>query len=261
MKKEFKEGDFSEIHYCIGHQKFHLLCEFSLFIKTGRYLNQCKKFISIRKKEKYEINKKEILEINKIYSEKNKIHISEQRKIVYLLNKDFNQEKSRIFYKENREEILLKKVVYGKNNRKKINSQRKERLKTDPNYKIRMKITTSINKALKRNNGSKKGGSILDYISFSINDMKLYFEKIFNLSGNEWMNWENHGMYNTKTWADDDKSTWKWQIDHIIPHSDLPYDTMDHPNFQKAWALENLRPLSAKQNHTDGVRRTRHKKK
>ena len=75
---------------------------------------------------------------------------------------------------------------------------------------------------------------------------------------------DNQGVYNAKTWDDNDSSTWTWQIDHIIPQSDLPYTEMSHDpnsNFQKAWALSNLRPLSAKQNVLDGARRTRHKKK
>lgn len=40
----------------------------------------------------------------------------------------------------------------------------------------------------------------------------------------------------------------------------LPYTSMEDENFQKCWALSNLRPLSAKQNNSDGVRRIRHKK-
>jgi hypothetical protein len=35
---------------------------------------------------------------------------------------------------------------------------------------------------------------------------------------------------------------------------------MDDENFKKCWALENLRPYSAKQNIIDGVTRVRHKK-
>jgi hypothetical protein len=76
------------------------------------------------------------------------------------------------------------------------------------------------------------------------------------------MNWSNHGRYNKKTWNDNDSSTWVWNIDHIIPQSDLPYAEMSNDpnsNFQKCWHKDNLRPYSAKQNLLDGVRRTRHK--
>ena len=50
------------------------------------------------------------------------------------------------------------------------------------------------------------------------------------------------------TWNDEDKSTWTWKIDHIIPQSKLPYSSMEEENFKICWALENLRPLSAKEN-------------
>ena len=74
------------------------------------------------------------------------------------------------------------------------------------------------------------------------------------------MNWQNKGSYRVKTWDDNDQTTWKWQIDHIIPQSDLPYTSMEDDNFKKCWALENLRPLSAKQNIFDGTNRVRHNK-
>jgi 5-methylcytosine-specific restriction endonuclease McrA len=48
------------------------------------------------------------------------------------------------------------------------------------------------------------------------------------------MTWDNYGSY--------------WHVDHIYPHSKLPYDSMDHPNFLKAWALNNLQPLEAIEN-------------
>ena len=49
------------------------------------------------------------------------------------------------------------------------------------------------------------------------------------------MTWENYGKF------DLNKKT--WQIDHIIPQSLLLYDNLEHLNFIKCWALENLQPL------------------
>lgn len=68
-----------------------------------------------------------------------------------------------------------------------------------------------------------------------------------------WMTWGNHGRY-SKLWNDNDSLTWTWQIDHIISQSKLPYTSMTDENFKKCWALENLRPLSAKQNIIKGDR-------
>lgn len=66
------------------------------------------------------------------------------------------------------------------------------------------------------------------------------------------MNWNNWGRYNAETWDDNDPSTWTWQIDHIIPQSKLKYTSMDDENFKKCWALDNLRPLSSKENLEKG---------
>ena len=68
------------------------------------------------------------------------------------------------------------------------------------------------------------------------------------------MTWDNYGIYRASMWVDNDPSTWVWQIDHIIPQAKFSYTSMDEENFQKCWALSNLRPLSAKQNVIDGDR-------
>jgi hypothetical protein len=75
-------------------------------------------------------------------------------------------------------------------------------------------------------------------------ELKQHLEKQFE----PWMNWNNWTNYNPKTWKDEDLTTWTWNIDHIIPQCDLKYTSMDEENFFKCWALENLRPYSAKLN-------------
>ena len=96
-----------------------------------------------------------------------------------------------------------------------------------------------------------------DYFNKLKNHLEILFSHPDNLApdGQIWMNWDNHGKYVAKTWNDDDPSTWTWNLDHIIPISHLPFHSMEDDNFKKAWALSNLRPLSAKQNVKDGNRR------
>lgn len=74
------------------------------------------------------------------------------------------------------------------------------------------------------------------------------------------MNWYNYGIYNKNIWDDNDKTTWRWQLDHIIPHSLFKYTSMEDNAFKQCWALTNLRPYSAKNNILDGAKRVRHKK-
>lgn len=138
------------------------------------------------------------------------------------------------------------------NERLKIRAKRLRQ--TDPNFVIRRSVSYFIWKGLKNNSSSKNGKSCLDYLPYSIDELRVYLEKQFE----PWMTWNNHGNYNPKIWNDNDQTTWTWQIDHIIPQSDLPYILMTDTNFNKCWALKNLRPLSSKQNHHDGVNKIRH---
>jgi len=69
------------------------------------------------------------------------------------------------------------------------------------------------------------------------------------------MSWDNHGRYVLKEWKDNDQSTWKWHLDHIIPHSTFNYSSMDCEEFRQCWALSNLRLHSAKQNVADENRK------
>jgi len=83
-----------------------------------------------------------------------------------------------------------------------------------------------------------------------LEDLKKHLESQFE----EWMNWDNYGVYRVDGWDDNDSTTWTWQIDHIIPHSSFKYSSMEDEEFKKCWDLSNLRPYSSKQNIIDGVR-------
>jgi 5-methylcytosine-specific restriction endonuclease McrA len=89
-----------------------------------------------------------------------------------------------------------------------------------------------VRAAIKRtNNGStSKGGKTFENLPYTPKMLKEHLESQFD----ENMSWDNYGTY--------------WHIDHIIPQAMTPYDTIKHENFQKAWALENLQPLEAREN-------------
>jgi hypothetical protein len=149
-----------------------------------------------------------------------------------------------------------KRAEYRKNNKEKLNEYDRDKMKNDPVLRLRKRISHTITRYLKLNNGNRDG-SCLEYLPYSINDLYGHLESLFE----PWMNWDNQGTYNKNTWDDNDQSTWLWRLDHIIPQSCLPYENMADENFKKVWALSNLRPLAAKQNIIDGARRTRHIRK
>ena len=124
------------------------------------------------------------------------------------------------------------------------NHNERIRRKLDPSYRIRQYVSISVKDHLIDNLSSKNGQSILDHLPYTIDDLRLHLESLFE----PWMNWDNHGRYLLSTWNDNDESTWTWQIDHIIPHVNFPYISLNDDYFINCWSLSNLRPLSSKQN-------------
>ncbi len=128
---------------------------------------------------------------------------------------------------------------------------RNNKIKLDASFKLRSRVSNSINFYLKKSFSSKNNQSIISFLPYSIEDLQKHLESQFE----PWMSWENWGMYHSDTWDDKDPSTWTWQIDHIIPHSTFKYQSMTENSFKECWSLENLRPLSSKKNLLDGCRK------
>lgn len=120
------------------------------------------------------------------------------------------------------------------------------------NGKIRRRISNIIHRHLLDETNEY---SCLEFLEYTMPELKLHIELLFE----DWMNWSNWKIYDPNTWDDGNCLTWTWNLDHIIPQAKLLYISMNDDNFKKCWALENLRPLSAKQNILDGLK-TRHGK-
>jgi hypothetical protein len=145
---------------------------------------------------------------------------------------------------ENREKKKLQDRAYYEKNKRSIQARQQKWVKANPKQMLKKKVAHMVRLALKRIGSSKGGSSVFDHLDYTPDDLKVHLEANFE----PWMDWSNHGPYVRDKWDDNNVDTWTWQMDHIIPQSHLPYDSMDHPNFQKCWALENLRPYSAKAN-------------
>ena len=177
--------------------------------------------------------------------EKHKTKIIADAKEHYQKNKDKKKEYNKQYRKKNRKKITEyqnKRVV--------------EKYNSDPVFYLRYRMSGAIRDGLSYKDGSKKGKSILQYLPYTMAELKIHIENQFE----SWMNWNNHGRYNPNTWDEKDTSTWTWQIDHIDPHANFQYKSMEDETFQQCWALSNLRPYSAKKNNEDGGSRIRHKK-
>jgi len=154
---------------------------------------------------------------------------------------------------DNKKDIEIQNEKYYNENKEKRRKIRLYNYQNDQIYKLRRIVSGSIRSALK---GKKGGKSVLKNLPYTMEELRKHIEDQFKIPGNEWMNWDNYGVYKRKT----HKNNPTWQLDHIKPHSDFHYEDMECQEFQECWALSNLQPLDSEKNLMDGVNRTRHKK-
>ena len=180
-------------------------------------------------------------------SQRDPLYLKEKARQAYLRNRDkiLSKQKERILrnkkprrprvYKNKKPKIDKQSIEYKKQRAIWEKNRRK-----NPYYKLHKSISKAVSRKLKQNNSNKNGKSILQYLPYTMHELKLHIESLWE----PWMNWENYGVASL--------SKKSWQIDHIIPRSLLPYDSMEHPNFLICWELSNLRPLEAIENIKKG---------
>ncbi len=140
-----------------------------------------------------------------------------------------------------RPEVRVKKWEYEQKPevKKRVNKLRRGRYNNDPSFKLMLNTYKAINKSIKHKvDGCFKRS---DLISYSIEKLKEHLESQFTTE----MTWNNHGVY--------------WHIDHIIPVNYFVKrykETKDMVYLKEAWRLDNLQPLSAKDNISKGGRIT-----
>jgi hypothetical protein len=167
--------------------------------------------------------------------------------------KERKKQIDREYYLDNTDQCKQNAANHRANNKAKRRANDKERRKRDPAFRLRNAISSIIWRALK-NHGSKKHGSFTKYVPYTLAMLVLHIESKFEW----WMTWDNQGLYDKKAWNENDPTTWTWQLDHIIPHSEFLYVSMEDEEFKRCWALENLRPYPANLNSIDGAQRVRH---
>lgn len=204
--------------------------------KMSEYRKNNPDKIKEHKKKYYQNNKEKVLNIVKNYSKNNSEKI-----------KDYYHK----YVKNNKIKIHRRLKSYYFKNKEKIYSQQKQKYRKNPSLRIRKILSSAIRSKLLENASPKNSLSIIKYLPYSIQDLKSHLENQFE----DWMNWNNYGTYKHDLWDDNNSSTWTWQIDHIIPHSNFKYLSMEDKEFVECWSLNNLRPLSSKQNLSDGNRR------
>jgi len=188
---------------------------YEFYTKYGKPESQCKDCIKFKTKERREKNKEKDKEKNHIYfkeyRQKNKERLSEYDRLNYLNKNEEKKKRSKEYYNSNKDVINNKTKEYQKNNRDKINKYKREynlnKRKNNPLFKMSNNIRTSIYNSIKRK-GYSKNNKTQNILSCTFDEFFKYIENKFE----EWMTWDNYGLYNGEL-------NYGWDLDHIIPIS------------------------------------------
>lgn len=174
-------------------RKFHyILNQDRLIAKSREYAELNPEKISIRKKEYRDSHKDDAKEYAKGYAIANKEKLSEYIKEYTIKNQDIIKE----YHKE-----------YRGNNLQNRNKYEKNRLSSDPLYKISKSIGTLIRQSI-TGHGYSKTSNTAKILGCTFEFFKSYIESKFE----PWMDWSCHGRCNGEL-------NYGFDLDHIIPTS------------------------------------------
>jgi len=176
--------------------------------------------------EKIAVRRENNKEKEKAYGAKYRAENKEKIAARRATQKDKNAEYGRRYWKENKETLT------------KTNYERKvNRLKTDPEFKLREILRHRVFLTLKRQRTEKSYQSHIRLLGCTVAEARTHIESQFE----PWMSWKNHGLHG-------------WHIDHIKPLA--AFDLSDAEQAKQAFHYTNLRPLHWRANIQKGARLT-----
>jgi hypothetical protein len=159
----------------------------------------------------------------KAYYERNKDDLKKRSIERYAENRERNREYAARYKRENPEITQ----AWIENNRDKLRQYDAKRRST-PKGRIDDGMSSGIRASLAE---GKNGRSWESLVGYTLDELMAHLEARF-LPGMSWANYGRHG----------------WHIDHVIPKAAFNYESPEHHDFKRAWALSNLQPLWAKDN-------------
>ena len=202
--KQYREANKEKIKEI--HKKFREANKEKIKKYREAYKEKIKKYNKEYQKQYREANKEKIKENRKQYREANKEKIKEINKKWNVANKE-----------------KLKK--YREANKERANQYYKERLKTDPLFKMKRYLRSRTRSAFK-GKGYKKSSQTHEMLGVDWEVCKAHIERQFKKG----MKWSNHG---------------EWHIDHIIPLASAKNEKeliklCYYRNLQPLWAFDNM---------------------
>ena len=218
--------------------------DLSLYPKKGSICKSCKSdYYKIYRLE----NKDKLSNYNKIWRDENKDILDEYKKNYYSENKDKLSICNKIWKENNKDKVKSLDLKWKENNKDKVlESKRKwrennlsyftnyikNRMEYDKLFHLEIIIRNSIRSTFRKKE-HRKNSKTSEILGCTIEEFKLYLESKFE----DWMNWENRGLYNGEL-------NYGWDIDHIIPIS----SAITEEDIIKLNHYTNLQPLCSKIN-------------
>ena len=190
------------------------------------YRNQCKECFNKVDKQNKEAKREYYLQQKKEYYNKNKDHLNEIKKEYYKNNREKMLKINKEYREQHKQEVQFKKNEWQRTHKEYRRQKYKEKVASDPLYKLKIKLRNSIKSRLYSKN-IKPNKRTEEILGCTIEQFKEHIEKQFV----EGMSWENKG---------------KWHLDHIIPLASAKSEEeviklCHYTNFQPLWAIDNLK--------------------
>ena len=168
----------------------------------------------------------------KKYDDLNRYRIRERQREYQKKNRKKLNEKRKEYVLKNKEKVDKNQDDFKKNNPNYYTEYARNRYNNDLFYKIKRSCRNLIKLAFRDKKTQKKLKTEI-ILGCSFDEFKVYIESKFE----EWMNWENKGLYNGEL-------NYGWDIDHIIPISTAETEE----DVIKLNHYTNLQPLCSKIN-------------
>lgn len=197
--------------------------------KNGKYgvNGQCKICVRQKRTARYYANIEYYKAKNKEYKERRK----EKIKAYVEANRERQREATARWYQNNKERHAANGRKWRQANRDRLSAWMREKRKSSAVHRMSGSVSLGIWKSLKGCDIGKSNRPWEGMVGYTCDDLKKHIESLFC----EGMSWGNYGRGG-------------WHIDHIVPLSMFVFDSAEHPNFKKAWALSNLQPLWGRDN-------------
>ncbi len=214
--------DINEYRYRKEKKYYEFICKScNNLMSKKRYIENKGKYRVAQKKyyQRPEIKEK-VKQYSEEYSKRPDVQARRKINITRFRNRS-NYHQYRVEYL-NRPEVKERNKILARERAKKYR-------KSNPHIKLKNNISKAIHRSIKK---GETAGHWEKLVGYTLKELMQHFEKLFTerMTWNKFLKGEIH-------------------LDHIVPISRFNFEKSTDIDFKRCWALSNLQPLWAHENH------------